>query len=69
MATSTAGKYCLAMPKNGSSPNPTWDVASDPEAESIYECLSCGTRVTDTSHPGSCPRCDDPLRNRATSIE
>ncbi|WP_336342830.1 rubrerythrin-like domain-containing protein [Halalkalicoccus ordinarius] len=57
------------MTANDTSPNPTWDVASDPDAESIYECLSCGARVTDTSHPGSCPRCDDPLRNRATSLE
>ncbi|ADJ13454.1 rubrerythrin-like domain-containing protein [Halalkalicoccus jeotgali] len=47
----------------------TWDVASDPETESIYECLACGARVSATSHPGSCPECEAPLRNCATSIE
>ncbi|WP_336362392.1 rubrerythrin-like domain-containing protein [Halalkalicoccus salilacus] len=65
--TSPSGKYCEPMTANGTSP--TWDVASDSETESTYECLDCGTRVTETSHPGSCPNCDASFRNCATSIE
>lgn len=68
-STSAIGKYCVTMPANRSPVRPTWDVASDPETESTYECLSCGTRVIDTSHPGACPECGASLRNCATSIE
>ncbi|MFC6905292.1 rubrerythrin-like domain-containing protein [Halalkalicoccus tibetensis] len=57
------------MTANGTSPTLTWDVASAAETESAYECLDCGTRVTGTSHPGSCPNCDASFRNCATSIE
>lgn len=65
--TSPFGEYRTPMTANGSSA--TWDVASEAETESIYECLDCGTRVTGTSHPGSCSNCDAAFRNCATSIE
>lgn len=57
------------MAANRSTAKPTWDVASEPETESTYECLACGTRVSDTTHPGSCPECGASLRNCATPIE
>jgi len=37
--------------------------AVETETENTYECLSCGTRVTATSKPGTCPSCDAPMRN------
>jgi rubrerythrin len=45
------------------------DVETDPEGETRYECLICGTVVVDTSHPTTCPDCDSVLRNRATPCE
>ena len=33
------------------------------ETEDTYECLSCGTRVTAASKPGTCHSCDAPMRN------
>ncbi|RQG90085.1 rubrerythrin-like domain-containing protein [Natrarchaeobius halalkaliphilus] len=44
------------------------DVQLDPEAESAYECFSCGTVVHATA-PGSCPKCGADMRNRRTPIE
>lgn len=48
---------------------PARDVPTDPDDESVYECLDCGKRLTATSHPGSCPRCGAPLRNCGTPLE
>ena len=33
------------------------------ETDDTYECLSCGTRVTAASKPGTCHSCDAPMRN------
>lgn len=33
------------------------------ETEDTYECISCGTRVTAASKPGTCQNCDAPMRN------
>lgn len=36
---------------------------SDADTESVYECPSCGNRMTVTTKPGMCPDCDAPMRN------
>ena len=46
-----------------------YDVPDDPETESAYECLRCGTIVTAMSHPGRCPDCGAGMQNRAMSLE
>ncbi|WP_254531160.1 rubrerythrin-like domain-containing protein [Natrinema gelatinilyticum] len=44
------------------------DIKLDPEAESTYECFSCGTVVRATA-PNACPDCGAEMRNRHTPIE
>jgi CBS domain-containing protein len=36
---------------------------SNTDAESLYECTSCGNRMAVMSKPGTCPDCDAPMRN------
>lgn len=45
------------------------DLREDPEMESTYECLNCGSLVTAPTHPGDCPDCEGPFQNRAMSLE
>ena len=46
-----------------------YDAPDDTGTESTYECLQCGTIVTASSHPGSCPECGAEMQNRAMSLE
>ncbi|MDQ2052003.1 rubrerythrin-like domain-containing protein [Natronolimnohabitans sp. A-GB9] len=45
------------------------DIEYDPADESTYECFSCGTIMTATTNPGTCPNCGSDVRHRQTSIE
>lgn len=45
------------------------DVDLNSDAESTYECFSCGTIVTAETNPGVCDNCGSPIRNRMTPIE
>ncbi|MFB6117480.1 rubrerythrin-like domain-containing protein [Halosegnis sp.] len=57
---------------------------SDPDAETtvgvfaatltaagvgVYECLRCGTRLSDESNPSGCPDCEGPLRSIGVARE
>jgi signal-transduction protein with cAMP-binding, CBS, and nucleotidyltransferase domain len=40
-----------------------FDVSADTDGDDTYECISCGTRVTAGSKPGTCRSCGAPMRN------
>ena len=42
--------------------------ANDPDSESTYECLECGTVTEATTNPGLC-ECGGEFHNRAKSLE
>lgn len=46
-----------------------FDVAEQPDSESLYECLRCGRIVISDSHPGECTVCGGGFQNRAMSLE
>ncbi|QDX39411.1 rubrerythrin-like domain-containing protein [Salarchaeum sp. JOR-1] len=37
--------------------------------ETAYECFDCGNIVVADTHPGNCPDCSGPLRNRHLPLE
>ena len=37
------------------------------DGDDIYECISCGKRVSAASKPGTCNACDAPMRNLSVS--
>ena len=45
------------------------DIADDPDRQSTYECLQCGTIVVADSHPGDCEGCGGVMQDRAKSLE
>jgi len=48
---------------------PTAEIDPYDASEGVFECLGCGTRTRAESHPGTCPECDDTVRNIAISRE
>ncbi|WP_231188694.1 rubrerythrin-like domain-containing protein [Haladaptatus sp. DYF46] len=45
------------------------DVDYDHGSKAAYECFSCGTVLMVETHPGTCPDCGGPIRNRRTPLE
>ncbi len=51
------------------SPVRTFTVSGTTSGDNVYECVSCGTRVTAPNKPGTCSACDAPMRNLSVSRE
>ncbi|WP_134671853.1 rubrerythrin-like domain-containing protein [Halorussus marinus] len=45
------------------------DVTYDADDAYEYECLRCAETVRATGHPGGCPECASPMRNRRMPYE
>ena len=46
-----------------------YDIPSDTDRESTYECLNCGDLIESDRHPMRCDECGGVLQNRGMSLE
>lgn len=46
-----------------------FDPDYEPETETNYECIQCGSIITAVDNPVDCPECESPLLNREMPYE